>query len=709
MKLAFAFALLAVRALCAQSFVISTIAGGGGESARALTATIGAPKAIATDANGNVFLIAEAVVFKLDSGGILTRIAGIGGSGFSGDGGPARAAHLDNPTALAADRAGTLYIAERGGRVRKVTPGGTISTFAGNGICNGGCYTNGAGDGGPATSVQLFYPYQLAVHPNGELYIGEWNTSRVRKVSADGIIKTVVGTGKYGYSGDGGPATSAQIGAPWGLAFDDAGNLFISDAIPGDDVDPTLTHVRKVSPDGVITTVAGSGPVGYSGDGGPAVSAQLSQPGPLAADSRGNLYIADGGRVRRISTEGIITTITGDGRFGYSGDGGPATQAEVSLSSYGQGLALAANDAGEIFIADTGNNRVRKVSEDGKINTVAGNGMGCCFSGDGGLATAAQLYIPAGVAVDRNGTVYVADTFNNRVRTIDYAGVITTVAGTGVPFPASGDGGPAVNARIAWPTGLKLDGSGNLYIADAGNMRVRKVSPEGIIQTVAGDGFPGYRGDGGPAAAAELSWPKDIAFDGSGNMYIADTANHVIRKVTTDGVIATFAGTGGDLSGAGGYSGDGGLAASARMNQPSGLAVDSAGNVYVSDTENFRVRKVTPAGVITTIAGNGSRGYSGDGGLATQAQLTSPTGLAFDTVGNLYIGDGASVRMISADGIISTVAGNGLVGYAGDGGPASSAQTGAWGLAFDSQRRLYVADPWNNAVRLLTPVRSQAQ
>ena len=706
MKLAFTFACLATCAAFSQPFVISTIAGGEGELVSAVTAAIGSTKAVATDTAGNVYLIAENVVFKLDSSGTLTRIAGAGSSGFSGDGGPAGGAHLDNPTALAADRAGNLYIAERSGRVRKVTTDGIIRTVAGNGMCNGGCYTNGADDGGPATSAQLFHPYQLAIDPKGDLYFAEWNTSRVRKVSADGIITTVVGTGKYGYSGDGGPATSAQIGAPWGLAFDNSGNLFISDAIPGDDIIHP-THIRKVSPDGIITTVAGTGEVGYSGDGGPAVNAQFSQPGPLAADGRGTLYIADGGRVRRISNEGIITTVTGVGMFGYSGDGGPADRAAVSPSSYGQGLSLATNGSGELYIADTWNNRVRKISDDGIITTVAGNGLRCCFSGDSGPARGAQLSVPAGIAVDRSGTVYVGDTFNNRVRRIDSAGIITTVVGTGVPFPASGDGGPSANARIAWPTGLKLAGSDDLYLADAGNMRIRRVSPDGVIQTVVGNGLPGYRGDGGPAESAELSWPKDIAFDAFGNMYIADTGNHVIRKVSPENVITTFAGTGGDISGRGGYSGDGGPAITARMNQPSGLAVDNAGNVYVSDTENYRVRKITPGGTITTVAGNGTRGYSGNAGLAPLAQLTNPTGLAFDEAGNLYIGDGASVRMISADGVISTVAGDGFVGYTGDGGPATSARTGAWGLAFGSGGKLYVADPWNNAVRLLVPVRSQ--
>lgn len=295
-----------------------------------------------------------------------------------------------------------------------------------------------------------------------------------------------------------------------------------------------------------------------------------------------------------------------------------------------------------------------------------------------------------------DGTVFIADTFNNRIRQIDSSGVITTVAGTGQPWPESGDGGQGTSAPVNWPTGIKLDGSGNLYIAEAGNMRVRKLSRNGVITTVAGNGIPGYSGDSGTAIDAQLSWPKDIAFDGQGNLYIADTANNVIRMVSPAGVITTIAGTGQS-----GFSGDGGAAIAATMNLPSGLAVDGGGNLFIADTNNFRIRKITTAGLITTVAGTGIQGRSGDDGPAIAAQLMSPTGLAFDEAGNLFIGDGASVRMATLDGIITTVAGNGTVGFTGDGGPATSAETGAWGLAFDSVGRLYIADPRNNAIRVV--------
>jgi trimeric autotransporter adhesin len=700
---AFVFVLVSASAQ-PQQYVISTVAGGfllPPTPGPAVNATIGQPHAIARDPAGSVYFASLYSIFKIDPNGLLTHVAGTGRSGDSGDGGPATRAQLTSPTALALDKDGNLYIADGfSGRIRRVSPQGIITTVAGNG--KGCCWNNGAGDGGPATSAQLYFPYQLAVDAAGNLYIGEWNTSRVRRVSADGIITTVVGKGRYGYSGDGGPAIDAEIGAPWGLTFDSAGSLYISDAIPGDDIEPSATLIRKVTPDGIITTVAGTGDVGYAGDGGPATDAQFSEPGPLAVDGSGNLYIADGARIRKISPDGIITTIAGDGRSAYSGDGGPAVGGEVSLSVYGQGLALAADSAGNLYIADLGNNRVRKISPAGMITTVAGNGNAdCCYSGDSGPATSAQLYVPVGVAIDRAGNLYVADTFNDRLRKVSTAGIITTVAGTG-NRGNPGDGGPASSADLAWPAGLAPDDAGNLYIADSADHRVRKISADGVITTVAGNGICcGFSGDGGLATRAQLDWPRDVAMDGAGNLYIADTVNNRVRMVSPAGIITTVAG-----NGDAGYSGDGGPAINASLNLPSGVALDGAGNLYIGDTNNFRVRKVSTGGIISTVAGNGDRGYSGDGGSAGSAQLATPLGLKLDSAGNLYIADGASVRVVSPAGIITTVTGNGTVGYSGDGGPANGAQTGAWGLTFDSAGNVYVADPWNNAVRLLKPVES---
>ncbi len=688
--------LLLTSSLCSQQFVISTYAGGGSilpAPTPAVSAAIGSPQAIATDAAGNVYFASLYSIFRIDTSGVLTLVAGRGVSGDSGDGGPATRAEFTSPTALALDKTGNLYIADGySGRVRKITPDGIITTVAGTGA--GCCYNNGAGDGGPATAAQLFYPYQLTVDAADNLYIGEWNTARVRKVSTDGIIRTVVGTRTGGYSGDGGPATAAEIGAPWGLTFDSGGNLYISDAVPGDDIEPTATHIRKVTPDGTITTIAGTGAVGYAGDGGLATNAQFYEPGPLAVDGPGNVYISDGANIRRISPDGIITTIAG-GKNGYSGDGGPASSAQVSTSVYGQGLGLAVDGAGGLYIADSGNNRVRKISPNGIINSIAGNGNGgpAYYSGDGGPATSGQLNVPVGVAADGAGNLFIADTFGNRIRKVSPAGIITTVAG-------NVDGGvPPASSALVWPGGLVLDGAGNLYVTDSGNSRVLKISPGGVITTVAGIGTSGYSGDGGAAVSAQLNWPKDVALDSSGNLYIADTANNRIRKVSPDGIITTIAGNG-SFS----ISGDGGPAISASLNIPSGIALDGAGNIYIGDTNNFRVRKISTGGMISTVAGNGTRGYSGDRGLATGAQLDLPDGVKVDAAGNLYIGDGASVRMVSPNGTISTVTGNGVLGYSGDSGPATSAQTGAWGLAFDTAGNLYVADPWNSVVRLLKPV-----
>ena len=688
-------------------YVTSTVAGGlhlPPTPSPAVNAAIGQPHAIASDSTGNVYFASLYSIFKMDPNGSLTHVAGTGRSGDSGDGGPATKAQLTSPTALALDKDGNLFIADGfSGRVRKVSPQGVITTVAGNG--QGGTWNNGAGDGGPATSAPLFHPYQLAVDGDGNLYLGEWNTSRVRRVSTAGIITTVVGKGRYGYSGDGGPAIEAEIGAPWGLTFDSAGNLYISDAIPGDDIVPTATHIRKVTPDGIINTVAGTGGVGYAGDGGAATNAQFYEPGALAADGLGNLYVADGARIRKISRDGIITTIAGDGRSAYSGDRGPAVNAEVSWSVYGQGLALAADGAGNLYLADLDNGRVRKISVAGIISTVAGDGNpGCCYSGDSGPATTAQLYAPVGAAIDSAGNLYIADTFNDRVRKVSPAGMITTVAGTG-KRGNPGDGGPASSGDLAWPAGLTLDGAGNLYIADSANQRVRKISPDGVITTIAGVGICcGFSGDGGAATSARLNWPRDVALDPSGNLYIADAANNRVRVVSPAGIISTVAG-----KGDAGYFGDGGPAINASLNLPSGVALDGAGNLYIADTNNLRVRKVSSGGIISTVAGNGIRGDSGDGGNATSAQLVSPLGLKVSSAGNLYIADGASVRVVSPAGVITTVIGNGTVGYSGDGGPANEAQTGAWGLTFDSSGNLYVTDPWNDVVRLLKPVGSPAK
>ena len=316
------------------------------------------------------------------------------------------------------------------------------------------------------------------------------------------------------------------------------------------------------------------------------------------------------------------------------------------------------------------------------------------YSGDGAAATSAQLQFPSGIAVD-SGNLYIADQNNQRIRKVDSSGIITTIAGTGVEG-YSGDGLAATSAQLAYPSAMALD-SGNLYIADTYNSRIRKVDSSGIITTIAGTGVYGYSGDGLAATTAELSDPVDITLD-SGNLYIADRANHRIRKVDSSGIITTIAGTG-EYE----YSGDGGLATSAKLYYPNSLAVDS-GNIYISDNINNRIRKIDSSGIITTIAGNGFSGYSGDGFAATTAELSQPLGIAVNS-GNLYIADydNGVIRKIDSSGIITTVAGTGVYGYSGDGGLATNAKLfWPYDIAVDSSGNLYIADSLNHLIRKVT-------
>ena len=628
------------------------------------------------DGAGNVFLVSQSynVVFRRDGvTGILTVVAGNGAPGFSGDNGPATSAQLNRPNGVAVDSAGNLYIADTyNDRVRKVS-NGLITTVAGTGV------RGFSGDNGPATSVELGLPSGVAVDSAGNLFITDSYNNLVRKVS-NGVITTVAGNGTGGYSGDNGPATSAELEYPFGVGVDSAGNIYIADFFNN--------IIREVS-NGVITTLAGNGTQGFSGDNGPATSAQLNRPYEVAADSAGNIYIVDTGnsRVRKVSN-GAITTVAGNGFVGYGGDNGPATSAELF---YPQGIAV--DSAGNIYIADTNNYRVRKVSS-GEIVTVMGNGT-YGFNGDNGPATSAQLGSPSGVVADSAGSLYIADTFNNRIRKVSN-GAITTVAGNG-NTGRGGDNGPATSAQLYRPYGVATDSAGNVYIADTINNLIRKVS-NGVITTVAGTGAYGSSGDNGPATSAQLFYPYGVAVDSSGDLYIADTANYRVRKVSS-GVITTVAG-----NGTYGFSGDNGPAVSAELSAPFGIAVDSAGSFYIAD-DNNRVRRVSN-GVITTVAGNGTYGFGGDNGPATGAELADPAGVAVDSAGNIYIVDTYNnrIRRVS-NGVITTVAGNGTLGSSGDNGPATGAELALpSGAAVDSAGNVYVGDTYNNRIRILQPV-----
>ena len=565
-------------------------------------------------------------------------------------------------------------------QAQEQTPGASyrIDTVAGGSV----------GDGGPAVQAALDDPVSVAVDSAGNVYVTDPGNHRVRRIDTAGVISTIAGTGEEGFGGDGGPATDAQLGYPAGVAVDAAGNLYLADVVNH--------RVRRIDTAGVISTIAGTGEEGFGGDGGPATDAQLNYPAGVAVDGAGKVYVADVGnqRLRRIDTAGVISTIAGTGQSGFSGDGGPATDAALS---YLRGVAVDA--AGNVYVADERNQRVRRIDTAGVISTIAGTGQSG-FSGDGGPATDAQLFYPAGVAVDAAGNVYVADELNQRVRRIDTAGVISTIAGTGEEG-FGGDGGPATEAQLNYPTGVAVDAAGNVYVTDERNHRVRRIDTAGVISIFAGTGEEGFSGDGGPATDATLSYPVSLAVDAAGNLYLAGYESNRVRRIDTAGVISTIAGTGEE-----GFSGDGGPATVAQFDPGHdgflSVATDAAGNVYVTDPGNHRVRRIDTAGVISTIAGTGEEGFGGDGGPATDAQLGYPAGVAVDAAGNLYLADVVNhrVRRIDTAGVISIFAGTGEEGFSGDGGPATDATLSyPVSLAVDAAGNLYLAGYESNRVR----------
>ncbi len=601
------------------------------------------------------------------------------------------------------------------------------------------------GDGGPATAAALAWPTYVARDVAGNLYICEMLSHRVRKVDAfTGIITTVAGTGLTAYNGDGGLAVATNLSAPTGMLIDPAGDLIIAEQ--------GHYRVRKVDHvTGIISTIAGNGNPGSSGDGGPATDASLS-PWALALDTAGNLFVAETGNhvVRKIDKiSGTITTVAGNGVAGYSGDGGLAILASLNMPR-----SMLPDAAGNLYIADTMNRRVRKVSATGLITTVAGNGE-AGFSevdenGNPLQATAARIGTPRGLAFDSDGNLLISNAGRSRIRKVDLTtGIITTAAGSRGGF--DGDGHAPLETRFGFTTGLWLDSSNQLLVADNGNSRVRKVDFSlGTVSTLAG----GFIGDGNPATSAFVSQPQQSALDVAGNLYIADTLNYRVRKVDVAGIVTTVAGTGID-----GYSGDGGPGVAAQISSPYGVAVDAAGNVFIADTWNGLIRKLDSSGtislfsdyqeyapgwgylpfamtfdaagtlyfadqdclvgkvdpltgLITTVAGiepsdavPNTCGYNGDGILATVAQVT-PYAVAADATGNLYIADGDNnrVRKVDNTGMISTVAGNGTCAFSGDNGPATDASLCyPTGVALDKAGNLFIADQSNYRIRKVTP------
>jgi len=636
-----------------------------------------APYQVSRDSANNIYFADpnHHQIFKRDAvTGETTVVAGTGESGFSGDGGQAAQAKLDNPRGVFVTSGGFIYIADtENHRVRKVDASGVITTAAGTGT---GGYS---GDSGPAAGAQLNKPTAVDVDGSGNIYIADTDNHRVRKVDASGIITTIAGTGTAGYNGDSRPAITASLNKPCGV-FESWGWIYIADT--------ENNRIRRIAPSKIIFTAAGTGTGGYSGDGGTATSAQINKPWAIAYAGWGGFYIADtdNHRVRQVDGLGIITTAAGTGLPGYTGDGGPAVSARLDKP---KGLCL--DGLGQLILADTNNNRLRQVDSSGIITSLL-------TSGGLGLDKARQI------ALDSAGNLYIADTNNNQICKLSLSGQVSTAAGTG-SAGYSGDSGPAVSAKLNKPSGVTVDSAGNIYIADTDNHRIRKVNTGGIINAFAGTGVAGYSAGGSaPPTVAKINGPMGIYAAPSGNIYFADTENHLIRAVNTSGFLVDVAGNRTQ-----GFSGDGGPATLAQLNRPQGIFVTASGNMYIADTDNHRVRKVDASGVITTVAGNGTAGYSGDGGAATSASLKKPTGVFADGNGNLFIADQDNhlVRIVCAQGgKISTLAGTGSGGFNGDDQPAITAKLrNPYSVVMAAQRggrKIFISDTGNNRVRLLT-------
>ena len=693
-------ALLCCQAALGQTATINTYAGNdaffAGAGLAATSAQLVSPNSFAFDSQGNVYFSdpGYSMVFKVDTNGVVSIVAGNGMSSSAGDGGLAIGASLSYPAGLAFDSSGNLYIADTyNSNIRKVDTNGIITTVVG-GHGSGGF----AGDGGPATQALIQNPAEIAIDHSGNLYIVDRGNNRIRMVNPAGIISTVVGSSTTGFSGDGGPAAKASISLAMGVAVDSFGNVYIADT--------SNSAIRMIS-NGIITTVAGiGGQGGYSGDGGQATSAKLRAPQSVTVDASGNLYIADmlNERIRRVDTSGIITTVAGTGTAGFSGDGGTATAAMLSTP-----VGVGVDASGAVYVADLDNHRVRRFVPGGNIATFAGTAF---LIGDGGPSTQARLTGPNGVAVDSTGNLFIADRADNRVRKVTPSGTITTIAGTG-RTGGGGDNGPGTSAALSTPYSVAVDSAGNVYIADAGNNVIRRVDAKtGLITAFAGKytccyAGTGTGGDGGLATAATLYYPMAVAVDGAGNVYFTDEvqsnttpAAQAVRRVTTDGKINTWAGG----STVVGYAGDGGSPLNAQFGSSINIAAGPDGSLYIADDSNNWVRKVDPAGTtITTVAGTGSANYSGDGGAAVSAGVPNPWSVLADAAGNLYIGNLTSVRKVSPSGIISPYAG-GQYGFSGDGGPATAARlAGAAALALDSGNNLYIADMGNRRIRQVQP------
>ncbi len=668
-----------------SEFRIDTYIGGGLPSNVPATETTVWVSHMAVDASGAVYLTANKVVRKIESGLIETVAGRLPPLLVEDNGGEASEAYLAASNGIAVDQDGGVIVCDTlSDVIRRIDPDGTIHTIAGQWGVSGSM-----GSGGPAVLGTLQTPFEAALAGDGSLFFTQFGG--VRKIDPQGILTDVAGDGTPGTGGygDGGPALAARFQSPKDIVLDSAGRIYVADSSDG--------RIRRVELDGTIDTIAGTGfTVENTGDGGPATSAKIGQPCAVALDSNGGLAIGDAwnGVVRYVDSQGIITTIAGTGSLGYSGDGGPATLAQFGKISDLEYLA-----DGSLLVTDTTTYRIRRIHPDGTVSTFAGNGT-FGYGGDGLHISQASFEDPSDIVFAEDGTAFVADVSNNRVRQIDADGFVSTIAGNGTDGTV-GLGGPAIDAQLGRPKDLALHLDGSLYVLTSWSW-LRVIDANGDLHHVAGTGENNYNGDGRPAETAAFDRPEDIFVDAHGTVYIADTNNNRVRMIDGGGLIQTVAGDGG-FSG----HGDGGPATSASLNRPGGLLVLPNGEIYISELSGHRIRHIDTNGVITTVVGTGTGGFSGDGGPASAAEISVPVGLYMGPDGSLYFSDSGNyrVRRIDPDGFIAAVAGNGSTLYNGDNLPAVEATLRRpLDLAADPRGRIYVANGLSGRIRVLKDI-----
>jgi Tol biopolymer transport system component len=662
------------------SHVAGTLGGPGATDSAGTAARFTVPYGVAVDVNGSIYVAdtGNHTIRRITAGGIVTTLAGEPGV-IGSDDGQGTAARFSSPQGVAVDASGTVYVADRGNHsIRKVTAAGVVTTLAGLAGNFGG--TDGAG-----SAARFNLPRGVAVDPSGNVYVADTNNHTIRRVTPAGVVTTLAGLAATSGTADG-AGGAARFFRPSAVAVDGAGVLYIAD---------TDNHaIRRVTPAGVVTTLAGL--AGSSGNAdGSGSAARFLLPAGVTVDGAGTLYVGDTNNqtIRKVTPAGVVTTVAGQVSSSGSLDG------TASAARFNQPAGVAVDGVGNVYVGDTNNHSIRKMTAAGVVATLAG-AAGIAGVEDGAGA-AARFNSPGGVAVDAAGTVYVADTFNHTVRRITSGGLTTTFAGSPGNFGTADGTGPA--ARFHHLSGVAVDGAGTVYVTDTSNHTIRKITPAGVVTTLAGS--PGSPGSAdGTGSAARFNFPSGVAVDGAGIVYVADSSNHSIRRITPAGAVTTLAGLA-DASGTAD-----GTGTAARFFAPDGIAVDASGTLYVADTRNHTIRRVTAAGVVTTLAGGAGIAGSADG-TGTGARFRSPRGLGVDTLGNLFVADSdnSTIRRVSTFASVTTVAGlAGNLGTADGTGTAARLNRPA-GIAVDAAGTVYVAESVGHRIRrAAVPVRPRA-